>query len=137
MTGRFDIVSKEVILIPGAPADSDPGLLGSLRSMVEVTAEIVGATVATVGGAAQGVVVAVAGPPTSAVLDRVVPVVTQAIVQRVDITAVVLDNVELRPIVMRAIDEIDITEIVLRRVDLRRVGCGQIAGLAVIFPKVV
>ena len=121
MTGEFDIVSKEVILIPPAPREPDPGVLGSLRGIVEATVELMGATAATMGGVAQGMVVAVAGPPTSAILDRVVPTVTEAIVQRVNVTAVVIDNVDLRAIVIRALDSLDLTDLVLSRVDLRRI----------------
>lgn len=121
MTGGFDIVSKEVILIPRASDESPPGLLDDLRTMVEATAVAVAATVSAVGEMAQGVVVAVAGPPTSAVLDRVVPAVTEAIIQRVNVTSVVLDNVDLRAIVIRALDSIDLTDLVISRVDLRQV----------------
>lgn len=121
MAGDFDIVSREVILIPRGPEEPDPGLLDSLRLLAGATAEVVGAAVSAAGGLAQQAVVAVAGPPTSAVLDRVVPAATQAIIQRIDITTVVLDNVDLRPIVVRALDELNLTDIVLSRVDLRAI----------------
>ena len=121
MASEFDIVSKEVIVVPRAPDAPDPGLLGSLRGLAELTAGLMGAAAANVGEAVEGVVVAVAGPPTSAILDRVVPTVSQAIIQRINITNVVIDNVDLRAVVMDALERIDLTDLVLSRVDLRRV----------------
>ena len=119
MTGGFDIVSKEVILIPRAGEEPPPSIFDALRGLAEATVGAVGAGVVAVGEVAQGMVVAVAGPPTSAILDRVVPTVTQAIIQRVDVTNVVIDNVDLRAIVVRALDSLDLTDLVISRVDLR------------------
>lgn len=108
------IVTREVIVvtrpIEGESTSTSRGLLGS-----------VGAAMETAAVAAYDVVSAVAGPPTSAVLDRVVPTVTDAVVQRIDITSLVVDRVDLRAIVMQALDRLDLTEIVLQRVDLRRI----------------
>lgn len=108
------IVTREVIVVTrpveGDPADGTRGLLGS-----------VGAAMESAAVAALDVVSAVAGPPTSAVLDRVVPTVTDAVVQRIDITSLVIDRVDLRAIVVRALDSLDLTELVLQRVDLRRI----------------
>jgi hypothetical protein len=52
------------------------------------------------------------------VLDAVVPRVTDVILSRLDLTAIVLDRVQLEPIIMRALNELDLTEIVLSRVDV-------------------
>ena len=121
MARDFDIVSREVILIPRGPEEPEPSILDSLRLLAGATAEAVGAAVAVAGGLAQQAVVTVAGPPTSAVLDRVVPAAAQAIIGRIDLTTVVLSNVDLRAVVVRALDELDLTDVVLSRVDLRRI----------------
>ena len=121
MTGDFTIVSREVIVIPSRPEPEEPTLLGSLRDAVGATAQLVGSALSTAAGLAQGAVVAVAGPPTAAVLDRVVPTVTESVIQRINITQVVVTQVDLREIILRALDRLDLTEIVLSRVDLRRV----------------
>jgi len=55
------------------------------------------------------------------VLDRIVPALADAIVSRMDLTDIVLSNVDLRPIVIKALDEIDLTEIVVHRVDVNRI----------------
>lgn len=64
---------------------------------------------------------AAAASVLNALLDRVVPVVTDAIVGRVDVTALVLNQVDLRPIVLKALDELDLTRIVLERVDVNAI----------------
>ena len=108
----------EVILVV-RPVDPEPadGLLGLLASMGSAMGAAVGSATST----ALDVMTTVAGPSTSAVLDRVVPGVTDAVVQRIDITGIVLGRVDLRSIITSALDQIDITRIVLDRVDLRRV----------------
>ena len=55
------------------------------------------------------------------VLDRIVPALADAIVSRMDLTDIVLSNVDLRPIVIKALEEIDLTEIVVDRVDVNRI----------------
>ena len=52
------------------------------------------------------------------VLDAVVPRVADVILSRLDLTTIVLDRVQLEPIIMRALNELDLTEIVLSRVDV-------------------
>jgi hypothetical protein len=108
------IVTREVIVvtrpIEGDASSGQRGLLGSVGAVMESAAV-----------AALDVVTAVAGPPTSAVLDRVVPTVTDAVIQRIDITSLVIDRVNLKAIVTQALDDLDLTEIVLQRVDLRRI----------------
>jgi len=55
------------------------------------------------------------------VLDRIVPSLTDAIVARMDLTGVVLRNVDLRAVVTAALDEMDLTSIVLERVDVDQI----------------
>lgn len=109
-----DNAHQEVILVV-RPVPQDPveGVRGLLASM--------GAAMETVALTAMDAVATVAGPPTSAVLDRVVPGVTDAVVQRIDITGLVVGRVDLRAIVMQALDTLDLTRIVLERVDMRAV----------------
>lgn len=54
-------------------------------------------------------------------LDRIVPTLTDAIVSRMDLTGLVLRNVDLHAIVTAALDELDLTTIVLERVDIDRI----------------
>lgn len=117
--GSADPPGRSEVILVVRPVDSDPpeGLLGffaSIGSTVGNAMELAAAT-------AMDAVATVAGPPTSAVLDRVVPGVTDAVVQRIDITGLVLGRVDLRAIVMQTLDQIDLTQLVLERVDLRRI----------------
>lgn len=118
----FTIVSRDVIVVPSAAAEPGPaGFLGGMRMVLGAAAEVMGAAAMAAGNAAVQALESVAGPPTAAVLDRVVPTATQAVVERMNITTVVVDNVDLRAIVMQALQRLDLTEIVVQRVDLKRV----------------
>ncbi len=109
---------REVILVV-RPIDEDSpdGVFGLLSAVGSAMGAAVGSATST----AIDVVTTVAGPSTSAVLDRVVPGVTNSVVQRIDITGLVLGSVDLRAIITSALDQLDLTRIVLERVDLRRV----------------
>jgi hypothetical protein len=118
----FTIVSRDVIVVPNATEDPSPtGALGAMRSILGAAVEVMGAAAFAAGSAAAQAIESVAGPPTAAVLDRVVPTATQAVIERINITTVVVNNVDLRAIVMQALQRLDLTEIVLERVDLKRV----------------
>lgn len=54
-------------------------------------------------------------------LDVAVPAVVNLVLDRIDLTALVLDRVDLGRVIDRAIDQTDVTGIVVDRVDLRRV----------------
>jgi len=108
---------REVIVIPRVGEMPAPGLLGALRGAAEAAAQVALA----MGEVAQSAVVAITGPPTNAVLDRVVPAVTDAILQRLNITGIVIERVDLRVIVVTVLDRLDLTDLVIARVDLARV----------------
>ena len=105
---------QEVVLVV-RPVSPDPvdGLRGLLAAM--------GSAMESAASTAMDAVATVAGPPTSAVLDRVVPGVTDAVIQRIDITGIVIGRVDMRVVIMQALDSLDLTRIVLERVDLRTV----------------
>lgn len=100
----------EVLIITRPIGMSTPSILDGLRGAASGALEMLGAAVSRV-----------AGPPTQAVLDLVVPPVADAVVSRVDINEIVLRQVDLRRVVLAALDSIDITAIVLDRVDLRAI----------------
>lgn len=54
-------------------------------------------------------------------LDRLVPPVVDAIVGRMDLTNLVISQVDLRTVVESALDQLDLTEIVIQRVDVDRI----------------
>lgn len=54
----------------------------------------------------------------NAALDRLVPAIADAIIERIDINKIVLDQVDLNLIVNRALDTLDLTQLVIDRVDI-------------------
>ncbi len=108
---------NEVIVIPQGSGEQSDGLLGALRDAAGAAAQVALA----MGEVAHSAVVAIAGPPTNALLDRVVPAVTEAILQRLNLTGIVIERVDLRIVVVSVLDRLDLTELVVSRVDLSRV----------------
>lgn len=53
-----------------------------------------------------------------ATLDRTVPIIVNTVVARVDLTAIVLDRVDLGMVVQQTLDRIDLTQLILDRVDV-------------------
>lgn len=54
-------------------------------------------------------------------LDAVVPAVMEPLLDRIDITGLVIDRVDLQRLVAAVLDTMDLTQVVLDRVDLKRV----------------
>ena len=117
MSDAFGAGMRDLIVLPRSGEEPSPGLLGALRDAAEAAAQVVVA----MGEVAQSAVIALAGPPTNALLDRVVPAVTDAILQRLNITGIVIERVDLRVIVVTVLDRLDLTDMVISRVDLARV----------------
>lgn len=69
-------------------------------------------------GKAMSQVESTVGVVLGAALDRVVPITMNAVLDRVDLTALVLQRVDLREVVQRTIEELDLTDVVLTRVDV-------------------
>lgn len=107
--------TREVVVVSRFPASEDEG---DLRAAV---ADSIAGVIGLVGYSVQTAVTltrAVVSTAINGTLDRVVPLVADAIISRIDLTDVVLDRVDLRAIVVRALDELDLTAIVVERVDL-------------------
>jgi hypothetical protein len=123
----------EVVLVTRPAADSaDASRISPAQALREVISHTIGLATFTVTTAAsitqQAASVALStgmhvsqrtlGVVVDPVLDAVVPRVADAILSRLDLTSIVLDRVQLEPIIMRALNELDLTEIVLSRVDI-------------------
>ncbi len=124
MMGRVDTdppPRQEVVLMtrPAAAAPPDP-----MRTLLGVMASTVGmatATATTMAAVVEHSVTRVVGVPVSAALDRLVPAIAAAVVARIDLTDIVLHQVDLNAVVTRVLDDMDLTEIVIDRVDIDRV----------------
>ncbi len=118
-------VPGEVVLVTRPAHDADahprPHPIETLREILGSTVGQAAYTATTLASLVQQTVTYTVSSTVNAVLDRTVPAVTDAIIARIDLTELVLDQVDLRPIVLRALDEIDLTAIVLDRVDINAI----------------
>ncbi|MGS0683704.1 hypothetical protein ACVBEQ_00890 [Nakamurella sp. GG22] len=96
-------IGRSLLSPPGIPAAATPEL--ALRRLVSQGTDILQRTERALNTA----------------LGEVVPVVTDAVLDRVGITDLVLERVDLLRIVEAVLDQLDLTEVVLQRVDLDRV----------------
>ena len=82
---------------------SVPHVLAAMRELAELGLRLAATTA-----------VAVIAPPVNALLDRVVPLVANAIIERLDLTAIVLRQVDLDAIVRETLNRIDMTVVIDR-----------------------
>lgn len=102
--------SAELVIVRQQRPQQAPGPVESLLSAV--------------GGAASTVAVAVDRAVSGAVneaLNRVVPGALALVLDRLDLTRIVLERVDLGKVVQETLDQIDLTELVINRVDVDRV----------------
>ena len=99
---------SEVVLVvsPRASLPQPQGVEALLGLAGVLAARMAGQVEAVVGGVVGGV------------LDRVVPVTVGAVLDRIDLTSMVLQRVDLRRVVEQTLDELDLTQLVLDRVDI-------------------
>lgn len=107
----------EVILV-ARPADPAPP--DAMQAIREILTSSVGLATYTVTTMASIVEQAVTSS-VNAALDRIVPVVVDAVIERMDLTGLVLDRVDLRRVVEATLDEMDLTQLVLDRVEVDRI----------------
>lgn len=113
-------VRQEVVLLT-RPAGEQPHPVRTLRDVIASTVGMAATTAATLASVVEHTVTQAVARPVNATLDQVVPPVVQAIVDRLDLTELVLRRVDLGAVVTRALDEIDLTSIVIDRVDVNAI----------------
>ena len=109
---------REVILVtrPAAPAPPNP--IAALRDVFTSSVGMATYTAATVASLLEQTVTHAVSTSVNAALDRLVPVIADAIVERLDLTDLVLEQVDLNRIVTSALDTLDLTQLVIDRVDV-------------------
>lgn len=108
--------SREVVVV-SRPFEPEGDVLSLARDLVASTIGLVAYSTQTAFALTQATASSVLG----GALDRLVPPLVDAIVSRMDLTQVVLTQVDLRAIVESALDQLDLTEIVVQRVDINRI----------------
>lgn len=117
MVQHDGLVSSREVVVVSRPYQSE----GDVRALA---ADLVASTVGLFVYSTQTVwalTEATARSMIGSVLDRLVPALTDAIVSRMELTDVVLRNVDIRAVVTAALDELDLTQIVLERVDIDQI----------------
>lgn len=100
--------SREVALIARRRPEPDP--IDPVARAFALVSGLVGGAVSVAERAVSGVV--------GTTLDRTVPIIVNTVVARVDLTAIVLDRVDLGLVVQRTLDRMDLTQLILDRVDV-------------------
>jgi hypothetical protein len=121
MTGEFDEVHQEVVLVtrPTTPRPSNP--LDTLRGVLSSSVGMATYSVATMTSLIEQTVTSAVETSIGAALDRLVPVIADAVLERIDLNRIVLDQVDLNLIVNRALDTLDLTQLVIDRVDVNAI----------------
>lgn len=112
---------REVVLVTRPAPAGPPHPIDTLR---EVFASSMGAatyTATTLVSLVEQTVTYAVTASVNAALDRLVPVIADAIIERIDLTDVVMEQVDLHRIVTSALDTLDLTSIVLERVDINAI----------------
>lgn len=108
----------EVILVTRPVPAGPPTPLDTLRELMSNTWGMASYTATTMLSLVEQTVTYTVGGAVNAALDRLVPVIADAIIERIDLTDVVIDQVDLQRVITSALDSMDLTEIVLERVDI-------------------
>lgn len=106
--------ARDIVVVTRIPS---PGGEGDIRTAV---ADSIAGVIGLAGYSVQTALTlsrAVISTAINGTLDRLVPMIADAIIGRIDLTHVVLTQVDLRAIVLRALDELDLTAVVVDRVD--------------------
>lgn len=116
-----DQIARDEIVLMTRPAATDGPASHTLLTVLSSTVDLTVSTVMTVASVTGRSAARIVTAPVDALLDRVVPLVVSAVVERLDLTDLVLRNVDLGAVVTEALDDLDLTAIVLDRVDIDRV----------------
>lgn len=109
---------REVVLVTRAVPVRSPGPLDLLLGAVSGSVGLAAAGASTLASMIEQAVGRAVESSVDAALDRLVPAVADAIIERLDLTRVVLEQVDLNRVVTSALDSLDLTQLVIERVDV-------------------
>ena len=110
------VPSREVVVVSRS-FEPEGDVLSLARDLVASTVGLMVYTTQTAFELAQATARALIG----GTLDLLVPPLVDSIVSRMNLTDLVVSNVDLRTVIETALDQIDLTEIVVQRVDVNRI----------------
>lgn len=108
--------SRDVVVV-SRPFEPEGDVLSLARDLMASTIGLVAYSTQTAIALTQATAQSIIG----GALDRLVPPLVDSIVSRVNLTEVVISQVDLRAVVQSALDQLDLTEIVVERVDVNRI----------------
>lgn len=108
--------SRDVVVV-SRPFEPEGDVLSLARDLMASTIGLVAYSTQTAIALTQATAQSVIG----GALDRLVPPLIDSVVSRVNLTDVVISQVDLRAVVESALDQLDLTEIVVERVDVNRI----------------
>ena len=109
---------QEVVLVTRLTAPVAPGPIDTLFQVFSSSVGLAAYTASTMVSLVEQAISSAIESSVNAALDRLVPAITNAIIERIDLTGIVVERVELEVIVNRALDTLDLTQLVIDRVDI-------------------
>lgn len=116
-----DELGQEVILVARPAAPTPPDAVEALREILGSSLGLATYTATTVVSLVEQAITSTVGGVVNAAMDRAVPLIADAILERLDLTDLVLQRVDLRRVVESTLDEMDLTSLVLQRVDVNAI----------------
>lgn len=111
-------VPREVVLVTRPAAPGPPNPVDTVRAILSNSFGLASYTATTMVALVEQTITYAVTASVNAALDRLVPTIVDAVIERIDLTGIVLDRVDLNRIVTRALDGLDLTQLVIDRVDV-------------------
>ena len=108
----------EIVLITRPVTPPVPSAMDTLLHVVSSSVGLAASAASAMTSVVQQTVGSAVDATVGAALDRIVPLVADTIIERLDLTDIVLNQVDLNLIVNRALDSLDLTQLVIDRVDI-------------------
>ena len=109
---------QEVVLVTRPARSGPPNPVETLREVLANSVGMAAYTATTMVSLVEQTITYAVTSSVNAALDRLVPVIADAIIERIDLTDVVIEQVDLTRIVNAALDGLDLTTLVIDRVDI-------------------
>jgi hypothetical protein len=118
MTTDGELRNGEVVLVTRPAKQSPPNPIDTLREVLSNSVGMATYTTTTMLSLIEQTVTYAVTNSVNAALDRIVPAIADAVIERIDLTDVVIEQVDLNRIVNSALDSLDLTQLVIDRVDI-------------------
>jgi hypothetical protein len=118
MTMDGELREGEIVLVTRPAKTGPPNPVETLREVLANSVGMATYTTTTLLSLIEQTVTYAVTSSVNAALDRIVPAIADAVIERIDLTDVVIEQVDLNRIVNSALDSLDLTQLVIDRVDI-------------------